>query len=478
MSTRRSFLFSVRLLNPTDPHCIPVGVKNSHGSGYHDFDQLIILTCPATRCLQFSLFLSALFLSLRSVCWFLGWMVSRTSFCFRHESLDQLFLFLMRHLCTVNTIRHDSLHAAFTGYKPPSFDGLGMDDIFGPTATPVAYAFSFIVGILILYRIVLEQLNELAWYAAVDRMKRDDATKKRPVLFDYTFGWTFIGIAPPKWGIENCFHSLIHIPAYTFRYIRLLVWILPRDAFRRYILRQRVTDKLLYDFITHTMLIMLCETDETGNKLTYKCENCCKELFITKDEHIDCPIDGSTLVLVFENEKIVEARTADGPVNAQKWLTKNEIICDALAITMSLWAHSLIHVAGERCSAQIARLQVEALKPCALHTFSIHDALLNSPISAIRANHPFVAWPNRLRSGVWNLHNMVPHDLTRIKTPKKFRCYNYFLKAHGVVAKLLKKHKLSHLINVSRINQIFSHRRSQSTHHLSKHRSMTSSPLL
>ena len=224
-------------------------------------------------------------------------------------AIQLLILYMKRK--TVNSFLNAerTLHSAiFQGYDSPSFNMKVSEGAWDSTTTWMVYFVTGVVVLLLAYRVVLEQLNEMAWFAAVERMKRDDATKKRPVLFDYTYGWTFIGISPPKYGVENMFHTLIHLPAYTYRYIRLLIWILPRDAFRRYVLRMKVTDKQLYDFITHTMLIMLCDTDETGDILTYKAESCCKELFITKDEHVDCPIDGSTLVVVFNKGVIVEER--------------------------------------------------------------------------------------------------------------------------------------------------------------------------
>jgi hypothetical protein len=298
------------------------------------------------------------------------------------------------------------------------------------------------------YRILLQYLNEMAWPAAVQRMKVQGTSGAKTDPFTVTPGWTFLSQSPAYWGIENTFHCLVHLPVYVWRYIALICYYLPRDAQRRYFRGETVSDKVLWDFITDTVLMLLCDIDSSGEILTYRCEGCSKGIF-TNGTRDDCMIDGTTLVLKMKNGIVLSAKTKDGPVLDGKWITRNEILADALARTEALWGHTLIHYSGERSAASIARLEVDILKPCALHTHSIHDALLHSPVGPLTKTWtPFTSWLNRMEDVANGLEGMMPHQLHRIKDPRKFKVFNYMLRAHGVVSKILLKYNLAQEINV------------------------------
>ena len=88
---------------------------------------------------------------------------------------------------------------------------------------------------VISYGVALRICHHYAWPAAVARVQKNDqlpAKVRNAASFVHTYGWCFTGISPPKWGIENCFHSAIHIPVYLTRLVAalLLFW---RDAFQR-----------------------------------------------------------------------------------------------------------------------------------------------------------------------------------------------------------------------------------------------------
>ena len=310
----------------------------------------------------------------------------------------------------------------------------------------------FIIVLLLLcaYRAVLQILQKLAWHHAVRRMQ-DNADLKHPKPFGVVPGWGFHTKSPSYWGVEIMFHSLVHVPVYSFRFFLLFVYYIPRDAIRRYVLRRDVTDQILWDFLTNTTLILMCETDESGDTITYRCRGCNPRLFIKGDPSTDCPIDGSTLTMVMRNGVLLSAYTAGNvPVTARKgWLTRNEILADALARTHGMWAHALVHHAGERCAAEVARMELTMLKPCALHTHSLHDGLIHSPIGPTTKHRtPLTSYPDRIDALVASVDTMLPHEWYNIKTPGKFRYLKYFLQAHGVVRKLFRKYGLSNKLSV------------------------------
>jgi hypothetical protein len=311
-------------------------------------------------------------------------------------------------------------------------------------------ALASLLVFLVLYIKLLEYLDVLAWKAAKERMVRDDAIKDRPPLFtEVRKGWVFTGIGPDDWGVENIFHLLIHRPVYVWQYFKLLTYYLPRDFSRRYIFRQDVSDQVILNLVLNTSLVLLCETDSTGELVTYRCESCGNGIFINVDKRSDCMIDGSTLVVHFRSGYIESAATGEGqPVTAGKWLTRNEILADALLRTLALWAHPQTHVAGERCAGEIGRNQIDILSPSGLHCHSVHVGLLHGSLSPIQKELNFLTWVvNRMAVAVNGLANKIPHNLHRIKTPKKFRYFNYLLRAHAVTIKILKKYNLAHVIN-------------------------------
>ena len=308
-----------------------------------------------------------------------------------------------------------------------------------------------ILVILFLYRKLLEYLDVLAWDAAKGRMVRDDSIKDRPPLFTVVKGWVLTGICPDDWGVESIFHMLIHRPIYFWQYFKLIMYYLPRDFARRYIFGQDVSDQLILNLVLNTPLVLLCETDTTGELVTYRCEGCGKGIFVDVDKRSDCMIDGSTLVIQFRSGRIESAVTGKGQlVVAGKWLTRNEILADALYRTAVLWAHTHIHMAGERCAADIARKQIDILKPSALHCHSVHAGLFHGSHSPFDEKLTFLSWVvNRKDVSVSSLAGKIPHNFGRIKTTaKKFRYFNYLLRAHGVTMKILKKYNLAHVINV------------------------------
>lgn len=313
----------------------------------------------------------------------------------------------------------------------------------------VGIALSSMLVFLFLYRKLLEYLDVLAWEAAKERMVRDDAIKDRPPLFTVVPGWLFTGIVPDDWGVENIFHLLVHRPVYFWQYFKLITYYLPRDFARRYIFRQDVSDRVLWDLVLNTPLVLLCETDSTGELVTYRCEGCSQEIFVNVDKRSDCMIDGSSLVIHFRSGRIEGAVTGNGePVTAGKWLTRNEILADALYRTCLLWAHPLTHVAGERCAGDIARKNIEILYPSALHCHSVHAGLLHGSLSPIQNELTFLSWlVNRREVSTSGLVNKIPHNLHRIRAPKKFRYFNYLLRAHAVTIKILKKYNLAHAID-------------------------------
>jgi hypothetical protein len=304
--------------------------------------------------------------------------------------------------------------------------------------------------VLFLYRKLLQYLDHLAWEAAKERMVQGDAIKDPFPLFTVVEGRVLTGMSPNAWGVENIFQMLIHRPIYLWRCVTFITYYLPRDFARRFIFHLGISDQVLLDLVLNTLLVMLCEIDSTGELVTYRSDGCNKGIFINGDTRSDCVIDGSTLVIHFRSGRIESAVTGfGGPVTAGKWLSRNEILADALHRTVGLYCHPQVHMAGERCAGDIARKQIEILYPSALHCHSLHEGLLHGPNSPIcKELNLFSFRVNRLEALFNGLSVTIPHNFDRIKMPKKFRFFNYLLRARNVTINILKKYDLLHVINI------------------------------
>ncbi len=329
--------------------------------------------------------------------------------------------------------------------------------VLGWTMGCVANPLLAVAWACVMYKCVLAILVGLAWESAQSRVKQMKDGMSRPRMAAVESGWAFFSIAPPAFGVETLLMFLVHKPIYIYRILDAVLYRVPRDLIRRFVLLQVICDEDIWDVVTQSSLMLLCETDKSGSVVIFRGDSCISTLFGSNGHpHRAMLVDASTIEIRMRDRHIESATTADGPIQGTKWFSRNDIIMNIIHEYLVMWVHTTTHLASERNAATVAMTGLRKIGPAALFTHSLHDGLLNSPLSPLR-NIPVIRYPtNCSRDGVYRdcLYNLAlahpkpPHFLHRIKAPSAFKCFEYCMKAHGLVRKLLKQHQLTSVINV------------------------------
>jgi hypothetical protein len=297
--------------------------------------------------------------------------------------------------------------------------------------------------LLVCYHRVLGRARKKAWewVCTEDIWKQNNSTKR---LFELP--------AIDSEMEPNHHMDMAHTPIYILKFLYLLIVDTPRFLLLRLlfsVFHQDITNEQVFGLVANTSLILVAELSKDGTELS---------IAIPRDTGLALPtmlrfspcleqIEGLLIVFDVHTKSIKQATGGNGePVQHRgKEGSRNAQLMSMLNMFVSMCIHPTCHASSERSAKEIGENKVTALEPSSRFVFSLHQGLFHEKLAPLADNYAGItSSPGGLKTIRRNMKNnpVPPHNLDGRKA-KISPFYDWLSQGHGIIHKLVKKHRLN-----------------------------------